>query len=293
MKSRSKISLNALKTFEAVARHNSMSMAAQELSVTPGAVSRQIAELQSVLSFDLFIGSRNQRALTTDGRLLAQTLTIALDEIDATLLTLDDARGTTLDVACLSTMAVRWLIPRLHRFRAKHPTIDIRLSTDPRKPDRHHNRLDVSILVLHPDDAPMQSDTILFAEELGPVLKPKQAGNVARPADLQAFPLLTTKTRPDAWHEWQSSLGLPLHKPTERIAFEHLSLAIEAAATGLGVCVAPKHLVQTDLSNGRLASPMGFQPSGYTYIVRAHGRPKRRAQAFAKWICEEVQEAEV
>lgn len=284
MKSRSKISLNALKTFEAVARNNSMSTAAQELFVTPGAVSRQISELQSVLSFDLFDGPRNNRTPTDEGRQLATILTMALDEIDATLLALDEARDTILDVACLSTMAIRWLIPRLHRLRAKHPHIDLRLSTDARRPDRVQNRLDVSISVLAPTTPLGPQDTFLFPEKLGPVMKPGLLDSCSKPHDLSALPLLTTKTRPRAWQEWQNQLDDLSVQPTTQSAFEHLSLAIETAANGLGVCVTPQHLVEEDIARGRLIAPLGFRQSGYVYVAQAHGRRKRRSDAFIDWI---------
>jgi LysR family transcriptional regulator, glycine cleavage system transcriptional activator len=288
MKSRSKVSLNALRTFEAVARNGSMSAAALELSVTPGAVSRQMAELQSVLSFDLFCGPRNNRALTDEGLHLARTLTSALDEIDAVLVALDETLDTILDVACLSTMAVRWLIPRLHRFRSKHPGIDLRLSTDARQPDRLRNRLDVSISVLPPTALLGPQDTVLFAEKLGPVLKAGLLDHCTEPQAFGSLPLLTTKTRPQAWQEWQAQLeSSPVH-PAKQSVFEHLSLAIEAAANGLGVCVTPQHLVEDDIARGRLIAPLGFQKSGYVYVAHAHGRRKRRSVAFIDWIKQDL-----
>lgn len=288
MKSRSKISLNALKTFEAVARNDSMSAAALELSVTPGAVSRQISELQTAVSFDLFHGPRSNRALTDEGRHLAKALTAALDEIDATLLALDENRDTILDVACLSTMAMRWLIPRLHRLRAKHPNIDLRLSTDARRPDRMRNRLDVSISVFPPTTPLGPQDTVLFAERLGPVLKPGLLNHCTEPQDLSTLPLLTTKTRPQAWQEWLAQFDMPSVQPARQSAFEHLSLAIEASANGLGVCVTPQHLVEDDIARGRLIAPLGFQHSGYVYVAQAHGRWKRRSEAFIDWIKQDL-----
>lgn len=288
MKSRSKISLNALKTFEAVARHDSMSTAALELGVTPGAVSRQISELQSVVSFDLFLGTRSNRSLTDEGRQLAATLTSALDEIDATLLTLDETRDTILDVACLSTMAVRWLIPRLHRFRSECPNVDLRLSTSPSSPDRLRNRIDVSISVLPPTASPEAQDTVLFEETLGPVLQPGLLRQCSGPNDLSRLPLLTTKTRPQAWQEWQAQLGLRFIQMSNQNEFEHLSLAIEAAANGLGVCVSPQHLVADDIRTGRLIAPLGFQQSGYIYVAQAHGRQKRRSASFIDWLSRDL-----
>lgn len=288
MKSRSQISLNALKTFEAVARHSSMSDASLELSVTPGAVSRQISELQSVVSFDLFSGPRTNRSLTNEGLQLAATLTSALDEIDATLLALDETRDTVLDVGCLSTMAVRWLIPRLHRFHSQHPNIDLRLSTNPRSPDRLRNRIDVSISALPPTIVLGPQHTVLFAETLGPVLKPGLLHQCSGPNDLSNLPFLIARTRPQAWQEWQAQLGSePIH-PTNQNEFEHLSLAIEAAANGLGVCITPEHLVEGDISSGRLIAPLGFRQSGYVYVAQAHGRKKRRSNAFVDWLSRDL-----
>ncbi|MEP1765999.1 MAG: LysR family transcriptional regulator [Sulfitobacter sp.] len=224
--SRSKISLNALKTFEAVARHTSMSDASVELRVTPSAVSRQIYELQSVVSFDLFSGPRTNLSLTHKGQHLASTLTSALDEIDTTLSGLDETHDTVLDVVCRSTWACikTWVIASL-----------------------------------------------------------------SGPDDLSNLPILSAKTRPQAWQEWQAQLvGSELIHPTQQNEFEHLSLAIEAAVNGLGVCVTPEHLVAGDTSSGRLIALLGFRKSGYVYVTHAHGRQKRRSTAFVDWLSHDL-----
>jgi LysR family glycine cleavage system transcriptional activator len=286
MKPRSKISLNSLRTFEATARHKSMTSAAHELLVTPGAVSRQISELQAVLSFDLFEGPPNARQTSLEGTHLAQTLTKALDEIDATLRRLDPARDRLLDVACISTSAVRWLIPRLYRFREIHPEIDLRLSTDPRRPDKNVNRLDVSIMVLKPNEPLEKFDTVLFPETLGPVLRPSsiETADIVAVEDLFQLLHVTTKTRPDVWRDWEASLE------DQSIAseFDHLSIAIEAALNGLEYCISPQHLVEADIANGRLVAPFGFKPSGFTYIMRPHGRRKAKVDAFVSWLSEDI-----
>ena len=163
--------------------------------------------LQSVLNFDLFDGLASARETTEDGERLALALTKALDEIDATLRTLDPARDRLLDVACLSTSAIRWLIPRLHRFRALYPELDLRLSTDPRRPDKNVNRLDVSIMVLSSGEILQASDTCLFPEMLGPVLSASliNASDTFGVVDLSRFSHLTTRTRPKVWEVWDAS----------------------------------------------------------------------------------------
>ena len=287
MKSRSRISLNALRTFEAAARHNSMTKAAVELSVTPGAVSRQISELQSTLNFDLYEGPSNARTITANGLQLANTLTTALDQIETTLLSLDATRDKFLDVACLSTFAARWLIPRLHHFREAHPEIELRLSTDALEPDRLANRLDISIMVLTPNEPRKTQDTILFEESLGPVLKPALTKSINNDKfnNLFDYAHLKSKTRPNVWKDWQfTAADLKKNVPVNESVFDHLSLAIEAAADGLGFCLSPKHLVEADLASGRLVAPFGFTESGYTYIARSHGRHKPKCQTFIDWL---------
>lgn len=290
MKARSKISLNALRTFEAVARHKNMGRAADELLVTAGAVSRQISELQSSLRFDLFVGPRTHHILTPSGQQLAATVTKALDDIETTLTAIDTERDKTLDVACLSTLAVRWLIPRLYRFRADHPDIDVRLSTDPRTPHKAGHRMDVSIVAYAPDHIIGQQDTLLFQERLGVVMAPSIAASqqISHPDDLGQIPLLIAKTRPDAWNSWIAGQNCPPRDVPHTSTFEHLSLAIEAAAAGLGMCVTPMHLVLDDLSTARLAAPLGFQASGYVYAAHAHGRPKQKVADFVAWLCRET-----
>lgn len=290
MKARSKVSLNALRTFEAVARHKNMVRAADELLVTAGAVSRQISELQSSLRFDLYDGPRTHHILTPAGQQLAASLTKALDDIEATLASIDTERDKVLDVACLSTLAVRWLIPRLHRFRSDYPDIDVRLSTDPRTPRKTGHRMDVSILAYAPDHEVGKRDTILFQEKLGVVLTPTLTGSQQdlQPNDLQDIPLLLSKTRLNAWTSWVAIQNLQYCKELQTSTFEHLSLAIEAAAAGLGMCVTPAHLVLDDISSARLSAPFGFQNSGYLYAAHAHGRPKQKVADFIDWLSRET-----
>jgi len=262
LKPRSKISLSAMRTFEAAARHKSMTDAASELSVTPGAVSRQIADLQRTLSFELYEGHSNARCITKEGLELASTLTRAFDEIDSTLLKLDSAKNRYLDVSCLSTSA-------------------------PRPANRSTNRLDVSIIIQSPNESLSEHDTELFCEDLGPVIKPELIKNscIYEPNDLLNFAALTSRTRPNVWKDWESKLVNQSNTTLSKISvFDHLSLAIEASVNGLGFCVTPKHLVDADIASDRLAAPLGFKRSGYTYTARAHGKHKAKSKIFIEWL---------
>ena len=275
-------SLNALRAFEAAARLGRMHAAADELSVTPGAISRQVRQLEAYLGLPLFEGSKNQPRLSRQGQTLLPVLSAAFDQMETTLQALAEEIQDTLDVACLGTFSMRWLIPRLYQFNALHPQIDVRLSTAERLRFGQAQRHDLVIDVGH---GPLQAGTFeLFPEQLGPVLSPALAAALAlqEPADLAGAPLLRTRTRRNAWTMWCESLGFaPLEGSGAE--FEHYYFSIEAALGGLGVCLAPWHLVADEVLAGRLLAPFGFQPSGYRY--RASARANHPAAAlFSHWL---------
>ena len=142
---RKNLPLNALRAFEAAARLGRLTLAAEELGVTHGAVSRQVRQLESVLGVDLFGGPRSKPELTPTGQSLAPVLTAALDQIDNAVRAVLAEEEGLLQVACLSTLAMRWLIPRLHRFTQVHPGIDVRLSTDKEHIDPERGRFDLEL----------------------------------------------------------------------------------------------------------------------------------------------------
>ncbi|MET1076989.1 MAG: LysR substrate-binding domain-containing protein [Pseudomonas sp.] len=279
-------SLNALRAFEAAARLGRMNAAADELSVTPGAISRQVRQLEDHLGLALFEGSKNQPRLSRQGHALLPALSAAFDQMEAALQALADDSQDTLDVACLGTFSMRWLIPRLYHFNALHPRIEVRLSTTERARTGQGQRHD---LVIDVGQGPLQAGACeLFAEWLGPVLSPALAAalDLRQPPDLAKAPLLRTRTRRNAWAMWCESLGLaPLDgKGAE---FEHYYFSIEAALGGLGICLAPWHLVADEVLTGRLLAPFGFQASGYRY--RATARAQHPATAlFSHWLQQQV-----
>ena len=283
-------SLNALRAFEAAGRLGRMTLAAEELGVTHGAVSRQVRHLEAVLGARLFEGPKNRLALTDAGRALLPHLTAALDLMEAGVRGVADEEAGTLDVSCLGTLTMRWLIPRLHRFQADHPGVEVRLSASDAPVDFARERYDVAIRVTDqalPEDA---SVTELFAEAVGPVLAPALAEGLALAgaADLARAPLLHTRTRPDAWPAWAKAVGWnapDLAGPE----YEHFYFVLEAATAGLGACVAPWPLVIDDVAAGRLAAPFGFRPSGQTYVAVRRPRRSRKAQDFCAWIAKEAE----
>lgn len=284
-------SLNALRAFEAAARLGRMSAAADELAVTHGAVSRQIRHLEEVLGVPLFAGSKARPALTDAGRALLPGLTDAFDRMDAAVRACVDADGATLDVSCLSTFLMRWLIPRLHRFNAANPGVDVRLRAADQAVDIDRERFDVIITVDESPSAATPPATLtLFAEMLGPVAAPAliPAPSPDGAADLRPLPILHTKTRRNAWAMWSAAANRPPPDPA-RISteFEHYYYTLEAALAGLGVCVAPWHLVADDVRSGRLLAPCGFHASGYVYVAQWRRR-NRKTERFCAWLAEEA-----
>lgn len=284
MRNRRTLPIAALRAFEAAARHGQLSSAAEELGVTHGAVSRHVSHLEAFVGTALFEGARNRPKLTAEGRVFGFALTAAFDQIEDALRIIGRGDHAVLDVACLSTFAMRWLIPRLHGFTAKHPRYDVRLATDDRHPRSH---IDVQIMVLPRDAGLPENGSLLFREKLGLVVAPALAGE-GHP-DIPALPRLETRTRPDAWREWARLTGTGGQGDigTTRI-FDHYHMTIEAALNSLGIAVAPWHLVAGEVACGRLRAPFGFVDSDYVYAVQVFrpGRPK--TEHFVKWLKEAV-----
>ncbi|MCG7599320.1 LysR substrate-binding domain-containing protein [Halomonas sp. McH1-25] len=276
-------SLNALRAFEAVGRLGSMTAAAAELHVTHGAVSRQIKRLEAHLGVALLEGPKQALRLTPMGRELLDGLTPGFEHLEQAVRRVTDDVEGTLDVTCLGTLMLRWLIPRLHRFQAAHPAIEVRLSASDGPLDLERARFDVAI---HVDGAWRTGAEVtpLFTERVGPVMAPAfHSGDRPR---LEAMTLLHTATRPHAWRDWAKAAGvglMDLRGPT----YEHFYFLLEAAVAGLGACIAPWILVVDDIRAGRLVAPYGFLPSGLEYVVLRPPRSSRKAALFRDWLVEE------
>ena len=280
--------LNALRAFEAAARLGRMTAAAEELSVTPGAISRQVRQLEEALGVPLFGGSKNKPQLTPAAQALLPALSAALDQMEAAVRRARSEGGGTLDVSCFNTFAIKWLIPRLYAFHALHPEIDVRLSAAGRGGDARPDHCDLFITV--DDHRRKRSATLipLFAEHLGAVLAPALLGRlkakVRHPRDLAGLSLLHTQTRPDAWQMWCASQGCSTLPSPGGPAFEHYYFTLEAAVSGLGVCIAPWHLVMDDVRAGRLVAPLGFGESRYQYVARRRAGADARLDTFCRWL---------
>ena len=275
--------LNALRAFESTMRLGQMSLAAGELGVTYGAVSRQIRSLEERLGIPLFDGPRNKLVPTSTAQQMYPRLNDAFNAIEQSVRdAVQNSRKVVL-VSCLSTFAMRWLIPRLFQFKQAYPEIEVQLTADDADVDFDRDRYDVAIRV-GAGPWPNMQHTYLMPDDVGLVLSPSVAplSAIRTLDDLAEVAPLHTKTRQHAWRDWCKQRGFT-HPPRGQ-KFEHFYFLIEAATAGLGQAIAPKILVQSDVENGRLIAPFGFSHSGMDYVALTRSESTEEANIFVSWL---------
>lgn len=249
--------LNALKSFEAAARHESFTRAAEELCVTQGAVSHQVKALEQELGVKLFNRERQRLAITESGR---QYLAVVRDAFDRIALGTERlAQRQNVGALTISTspdFAAKWLVHRLGRFAEAHPDIDLRVSAT-----MHHvdfAREEVDLAVRHGDgNWPGLHVERLCAEQLFPVCSPKLLDGrqrLSKPADVLKFPILHLDTSKE-WSRWFEAAGVPDADHSRGLVLNRASMLIDAAIDGQGIALARTALAACDLLNGRLVRP--------------------------------------
>jgi len=283
-------SLAGLRTFEAVARHGSFRRAAAELNVTESAVSHQIAALETSLDTKLFVRQPGGVKLSPSGEILIPFMREAFDQIEnGTALLRRDQSDGGLTLQIYVTLAVRWLIPRLHRFRQAHP--DIRLAIDSSLMDWDFvpKAADMAIVYAQAPKRTGVDYVHLFDTHLVLVTNLKLARRIAKARDLSKLAALEVSSAPDDLETWFASDRRPRPETVEK--FDSYLLAIEATIDGLGFMVAPELLVRSDILAGKLVEPMKMkviQPGGWYLAHLSRKRNDRRIQAFRRWIVEEI-----
>lgn len=280
--------LNAVRAFVAAARHESFTLAAAELHVTHGAISRQIKHLETYLGVDLFVRQVRQIRLTPEGQQFQAQASQALDQLAAAAHALQarpPAPTVTLNVR--PSFAVGWLIPRLPTFVAQHPGIEPRVMTSTVAPDAAAEPFDIG-LRRGLTGWPPNTELVPFLEdELITVAAPALYGAHTwdTPAALAAHVLLSARTRSTDWNDWARQLGLGRLKAAGRLQFDHLHFVLQGARDGLGVALAPYTLVSRDLAQGRLCSPWPHLRTPlprYYYGIAPDASAS--ARAFAAWL---------
>lgn len=291
--------LNALRTFEAAARHASFRHAADELGVTHGAVSKQIRALEEDLGQPLFIRLVRQVKLTAAGRELMAEVSPALERIAASTAALRQSpvqQTGQVRINARPSFALRWLIPHLPRFVRAHPGIEPQVITSILEPARLPPAgFDI---VIRRDSTPggaawpagMPREAFL-REGAFPVTAPALLAErpIGKPEDLAAHVLLQTATRETDWRDWLAAAGCTGLRPTGELWFEHQQFTLQAAIDGMGVALGLSVLAEIDLAAGRLAPvfPRGPRLRLPPYCYGLSPDAGNAARHFANWLKEE------
>lgn len=301
------LSLDCLRSFEAVARRLSFSAAADEMHITQPAISRQIKGLEEELGAPLFNRGTRKVELTSAGQSLMRVVEPMLARLDATVRQVRLARGRAqVSVSTFPSFASLWLMPRLESFERQHPAIDIRISATDRMVELDDPELDVLLRNCLPEVAPPGA-TRMFGEVLTPVIGVRLAEAIRRgeapplrqPADLTEHTLLeiedgSASSTLYAWPNWLAPRGLGALAPRRWISVNYVHQQVQAALAGQGVALARMSMVHDVLERGELVEPFGTAlrtPSRYGYwLVRMESAAAASAQvrpelkAFCDWV---------
>ena len=289
--------LNALRAFEAVARHLSITGAAEELGVTPGAVSQSVKSLEDYLGRTLLSRTPRGLVLSDAAAQALPALSEGLDRLaEGAQRLAGPERGGRLTVSVAPSFAQKWLAPRLAGFAAAHADVDVQIQASMGLANFEAEGVDLAIRFGGGRWANVEAK-LLLREEVTPVCAPAAAKEIAAPDDLARFTLihddsnLNDESCPD-WSMWLKAAGAREVDAKRGPRFNQSSLAIEAAASGRGVALAKRALAQADLDAGRLAAPFSTTtPIEFAYwIVHPPGRARSRAaRAFIAWALAEAE----
>jgi LysR family glycine cleavage system transcriptional activator len=284
--------LNAIRAFEAAARHGSFTKAALELHVTQGAVSHQVKLLEQWLSILLFERFGHSLTLTSHGRSYLHALSEALDAVARATERLGaGVSAGPLRATVLPSFASKWLIPRLGKFHALHPEIDLHISTSTDLHNFSLNAFDIGIRSGLGRWAGLQADLIAH-EALTPMLSPAWAANQAmnQPADLRGLTLLHDQPS-DAWPRWLLMVGAMDVQATQGLSFSDAALVLQAAMDGHGVAMGRTFLAANDVSSGRLVQPFSqtlANDFSYWLVYPKSTAVKPRIDVFRSWLLAEA-----
>lgn len=290
--------LNMLRAFDAVARHLSVTRAAQALCVTPGAVSHQVKALEDWLGLALVMREGRHLALTPAGRQYAAEVVPALDRLaEATLRLRTPPARPSLTVCVMPSFATQWLIPRLSDFCAQWPAVDVHLVTTAPHLDFDPLAYDLSLRCLSEAElAQLRLRTawqavrlgVFMADALTPVcsLAYAQAQGVHAPADLPRLGLVHSRSTPMAWPDWVMQAGVSGVDVQAGSWFDHVHQAVQAAAQGLGLAVASWPVVRHLPGLTAPWPDLALRTQAYHWIRPPRSGPvDDLAQAFADWLC--------
>jgi LysR family glycine cleavage system transcriptional activator len=288
--------LNALRSFDAAARRLSFAAAAAELGVTPAAVSIQVRRLEEWVGAPLFVRGHRAIELSAAGRRLAPQLTALFVEMERLLSEVAELDAVSLQVSAMPTFASAWVAPRLGRFTAAHPDVQVRLAGGDRRADFERDGVDVGLRYGDGDYGDLHAELIAPAVAF-PVCSPALAQACGGdPAKVPARLLLHDESSLVApglptWEAWFAGAGAVASGDGEGPLFSNSHMALAAAAAGQGFALGLAPLVDGDLAAGRLTRPFAFElesPFGFWFVCRKDRLGEPKIAAFRAWILAEA-----
>jgi len=288
-----RLSLNALRAFEATARLRSFSAAAEELSVTHGAVSRHIRMLEDSVGLPLLKRTAQGASPTAEGQRLADGLSTAFGLIQSSV---EQLKPGPLTLACSESIMMYWLLPRLNRFKDAHPDVELRFNMSHGPVDFARDNVSVAIRLssIEPPKDVVRDD--VAPEWVGPVCSPEylRQHRIETMHDLPRARLMVSRTRPSAWQDWAQCSGLPDMALRVDESFDHFYLLIQGARCGLGLANVPRMLVRDDLTSGTLVAPLGFVrgPNRLLIWIAPHLSRRPDVVKLVDWLHDELRATE-
>ena len=285
------IPFGSLSVFDAAARRLSFKAAAQDLNLSPSAVSHAIAKLERDLGALLFEREGRRLALTQDGRLLHGPVEEALGLIRAGLKSVSNRQSRILRLHSAPSFAAQWLTPRLQSFLDLNPGMEVQIAADPSAVRFTNDEFDADIAYGRPSQDGLIVRS-LGVETLKPMCAPQLVARLPDMKDLQAVPLIRSSVKAATWEDWfrANRLGAP---PAMAMRFDRSFMAISAAADGLGVCLESTRLAERELASGRLVTLFGEASRDveetHHYLVFPRSNAERPVvAAFTRWLLSEL-----
>jgi DNA-binding transcriptional LysR family regulator len=284
----------ALVSFEAAARHESFTKAADELSLTQSAVCRQIASLEEFLNVELFRRSRRGVKLTEAGLSYSRRVATQLDAVERDTLSVMGHQGANvIELAVVPTFGTQWLLPRLKDFQHQHPDVTINLTNRTRPFLFADTEFDAAIY-FGDADWPGTESHRLMSENPMPVCSPALMNNSRQLSarDLAEMPLLQQTTRPYAWRQWFSALSMNVARDMTGPRYELFSMLAQAAMHDMGVALIPPFLIQRELSENRLviANPHALSSlKAYHLMIPERKVESASLKAFRDWLVHQAE----
>ena len=286
--------LNALRGFEAAARLGSFNRAAEELFVTPSAISHQVKSLEEYLGVPLFRRDKRRIVLTASGEKYLGAVEHALDEIDmATRRLVASPNASAVNISVAPGFLTRWLVPRISDFQERFPDVELRLSASMGTVDFLHSDTDMAIYFGTGDWSGVDAH-YLKGVTLVPVCSPRLLDGerpLRNPEDLRHHTLLRVSSRPDEWKQILDKAGIDRSSMNKVMTFSSTSLALSAAIEGAGVALTESSLVERELDYGQLIVPFELEletRNGF-YLVYQKGRQLNYGmRSFRDWLFERI-----